>query len=351
VRVRHGVTIGDPPLPRSIGVALETGDVHLFFDRGAPLPTRRTYTLSTATPLGPTITGSKLSIPIVQGEFPLADLCRLVGRIEIEGARLPRPVAPGTKVEIVLSLDRGGELRGSATIAGVDQVFDHVAQLVTPAMSHAELRAQATRVRDRLAALFGVVDPETRAKVQTLDGHVDEVESDADLAEGGDADALEKGRRRLLEVDGEIHAIEAARAWPELEAECENTSQFAILSVGQHGSDVEKASMSQSLRTLTQALHARDVVSVRRQLKYLDGLSDICYSRDPEAWVRALEFHASRIHEAYDLPAANRALNEGREAVRRKDHSAVRSAVQALRALLPAHDEQRKRSLGSGVRS
>src|SRR5439155_7389498 len=40
----QGLTIGDPPLSRTLGVALASGHVQTYLERGAPLPARRTFT-------------------------------------------------------------------------------------------------------------------------------------------------------------------------------------------------------------------------------------------------------------------------------------------------------------------
>ena len=63
----HGLTISDPPLSRSIGVALANGERRSFIDRGTPLPAKRTFVQYTAETLVPN-TQQQLNIPIVQGE-------------------------------------------------------------------------------------------------------------------------------------------------------------------------------------------------------------------------------------------------------------------------------------------
>ena len=39
----HGVSIGDPPLARAIGVARADDSTHVYFPKGTPLPARRTF--------------------------------------------------------------------------------------------------------------------------------------------------------------------------------------------------------------------------------------------------------------------------------------------------------------------
>ena len=76
----QGLTIGDPPLSRTLGVALANGHVQVYLERGAPLPARRTFTHHTIETVARGSSESVLRIPIVQGERnQLADLV-LAGR-------------------------------------------------------------------------------------------------------------------------------------------------------------------------------------------------------------------------------------------------------------------------------
>ena len=81
----QGLTIGDPPLSRTLGVALASGHVQVYLERGAPLPARRTFTHHTVETVAKGSKDSVLRIPIVQGEMTAAHLCRLVGTLDIGG--------------------------------------------------------------------------------------------------------------------------------------------------------------------------------------------------------------------------------------------------------------------------
>src|SRR5262249_8944676 len=78
----HGIPLGDPPLSRSVGVALADNRVQVYFNRGSPLPIRRTFVLHTVETVHPGTEGHVLKVPIVQGEFAWAHLGRLVGTLE-----------------------------------------------------------------------------------------------------------------------------------------------------------------------------------------------------------------------------------------------------------------------------
>src|SRR6185503_15873046 len=68
----QGLTISDPPLSRTIGVALANDAVRVYFERGAPLPARRTFVVHTVESVAKGSAESLLKIPIVQGELDKA---------------------------------------------------------------------------------------------------------------------------------------------------------------------------------------------------------------------------------------------------------------------------------------
>jgi len=355
IAIRHGITLSDPPLSRSIGVALADGGVRVYFERGSPLPMRRTFTFETTQTLSPGDGGFALRVPIVQGEFPFSHLCRLVGALEIPAAGIERAVSAGTTIEVTLSLDRGGGLKAQARIFGLDAIFDGVAHLVTPNLDPAELVAQIENARKQIAALY--IDPtvselpEARAELGRIDAQLDEWLDWAHLAQGGDADALEKARRALLDVDAKIQEIESKKAWPKLDEECQTAVGWAARWIGEYGTQTERRSLEDAVRALERARLAQHAAGVKRQLALVRGLSQAAYFRYPQAWEDQFEMAASRISEARDLTAATSLVAEGRAAVQKEgDRAAVERVTRGLWKLLPTTHEALARGLGSNVR-
>ena len=102
ITIVQGLTISDPPLSRSVGVALASDHVHTYLERGTPLPAKRTFTHHTVASVAEGHSDNVLVIPVVQGELEQAHLCRLVGRIEIGGEALPHALPSGSAVEVTL---------------------------------------------------------------------------------------------------------------------------------------------------------------------------------------------------------------------------------------------------------
>ena len=126
ITIVNGVSIGEPPLARTIGVARADDGVAVYFERGSPLPIRKTFTHRTVENVSPTATDYALRVPIVQGDFPFAHLCRLVGVIQIPASALQSPLSAGSVIELTLEVDRGGALSAKAFLPTQNLVFDHI---------------------------------------------------------------------------------------------------------------------------------------------------------------------------------------------------------------------------------
>ncbi|MFO0607458.1 MAG: Hsp70 family protein [Polyangiales bacterium] len=354
ITIVHGVNIGDPPLPRAVGVALAGGGVQVFFERGSPLPMRRTHRLRTVETVSKGAAGFALDVPIVQGDFPLAHLCRLVGTLRIPAEKVTSTLPADSAVEVTLELDRGGRLQASARVPSLNQVFDEVAVLVAPKVSAAELRANLQTLRDRAAeaqgALFRSGNAKAMSQFARVDGLFAELERDLAAADGGDVDALERARRTQLDLDGLLAGAEADRAWPELIESARRRLAWALGWVGQYGTDAEKKSIEGVAAALEKAVTARNAADVTRQQSLASQLGHAAYYRSPGVWDHELDALEGLLDTMRDVPKGQRLIREGRQAQGRGDAKAVESACRELWKLLPPDASARKQSFGSGLR-
>ncbi len=350
----QGLTIADPPLSRTIGVALANDHVQVYFERGAPLPTRRTFFHTTVETVAAGTAESVLRIPIVQGELDQAHLCRLVGTLELRGDRIDRTVPLGAKVELTIELDRAGCLTARAFLPALDQVFEHVAHLLVPEAAPAALDAALADQRRHLSqmrteafrhGLTQVID-----KLGTLETQLAAAERDIDAAHGGDADAAQKARRTLLEIDAALADADLARKWPELTDEARWAGVAAVSAIGAFGTESERRLLDDVMSGVDAAIAARDAAELGRQLRLLRRLTNAAYFRDPLAWERQFELAASEMSSATDLPKAKQLVDEGHAAIAASDTPRLRRVVNALWELMPVDAQARKRSFDSGVR-
>jgi molecular chaperone DnaK len=350
----QGLTISDPPLSRTIGVATAGDDVRVYFERGAPLPARRTFTLQTVETVAKGSKDSLLKIPIVQGEYDAAHLCRLVGALEISGGELRQTLPSGTDIELTIELDRGGRMSAKALVPTTGQVFEQVAHLLVPEAAPEVLDAQIVALRGRLGemrtdafrrGLAGVIDKLGKAEAALVD-----LALDVGAAKGGDADAAQKARRSLLELDALLESVELDRRWPELDKEAREAIVYATIVVHEHGLPHEQSLFNETARAVERARQTKDPLELQRQLRLLNRLSYAAGSRDPEVWKRRFEHVSVDIGNLTDPVKGQVLIKEGREALAKGDNDALRRVVQKLWQLSPGDPEQRRLGHDSGVR-
>lgn len=232
ITIVQGLTVSDPPLSRSIGIALADDTVRLYFERGAPLPVRRTFAHYTVESVSKGSGDCVLRIPVVQGELERAHLCRLVGMMEIPAGALMASLPAGALVEVTLELDRGGRLAARAHIPQLKQVFENVVQLLVPEADPetlaATLEATGKRITTLRAEAFRLGDAKPITALAEAELTLRSIARDVEAAKGGDADAAQRARRALQELEATLDDIEAGRRWPELEAEARGVIAWAL---------------------------------------------------------------------------------------------------------------------------
>ncbi len=351
ITIRHGLSLADPPLSRTIGVALADGGVATYFERGAPLPSRKTFRLRTSVTVHPGEQASLLSVPIVQGDAPLAHLCRLVGRIEIKPDALKEPLVAGSPVDIVLEVDRGGKLTATAEIPSISLSFPGTLHLVSPDSSLDELEAQLQRLREKCEALYisKFVDEHLREELVAVDARLDEAGREAEAARGADPDGIEKLRRLLVDIDEMLAEVEAKKSWPELEQRAMNRIAFAVKWISRNGTPMERQLLEEGLKSVDRARAVRNAGDFERRLQNVLKIAEAAWLRDPTEVVGFFRRLSERIGEMRDPREANKLVAKGEAAITERNFDEVRTTAYALFEGLPPEEQTRARAHGSGV--
>ncbi len=353
IRMVHGLTISDPPLSRSVGVARADDTVQVYFQRGEPLPARRTFTHKTVETVARGAGESVLKVPIVQGEFARAHLCRVIGALDIQGKDLKNSLPAGSDVQVTLELDRSGRLAARALVPSLGQVFEHVASLLVPDASVDTLSATLQSHRNRLKnarwapvkeGLGDVVE-----KVMRMELLLDEADRDLKAATGGDADAGQKAQRNLQEIDALLEDIEMVGRWSELDTDARDQSVTATRWVSLYGSDVEKHLLEEALEAVEQARKNRRPLELERELRVVRDLGNAAFNRHPEALRLHFEWVASRADQARDLPRARSLVKAGEAALARNQTDKLNSIIDQLHQLLPPDAARRRLGHHSGL--
>jgi molecular chaperone DnaK len=352
--VTHGVTLGEPPLARSIGIALADNSVQTYFERGAPLPIRRSFTLLTAETVMAGADGYALKVPIVQGEFSSAHLCRLVGTLEIASAALERSLPVSSEIEIVIELDRGGQLRANARIANVDQVFSEVALLVTPQLAPDEIEAAVLKLQTRAEHLsrraFLDRAPAEVNRLAQIMTRLDAIHQNITAWRGGDLDAGEQLRRGLLDLDALLAEFETDQAWPELAERLEQNYGTAMSWAAEFATPSERVLLDKAYQSGKRALAAKQADEVERQLTLIARLGQAAHFRHPRAWEQHFTYAAAQLSDCADIRRAHELIARGNELLSQNRGGELEAIVRELWELAPINHEAQILGHGSGVR-
>ncbi len=350
----HGVSIGEPPLARTIGVARADDGVTVYFERGSPLPIRKTFTHRTIEAVTKTASDYALRVPIVQGDFPFAHLCRLVGVIEIPSSALKAVLPAGSVIELTLEVDRGGALSAKAFLPAQQLVFEQVEQLLAPQTSLEDMTKLVVTLEARAVALRAQALREgQRPALVTLsefDVTLNGARADLNAARGGDQDAAEIARRALIDCDGMLGDVEAANAWPELTARVHREHINAAHWLGMYGSPQEKRSLALCMEQIERALRARSSAEIERQLRSMQRLTTTAYFRHPEVWSWELDALSNRAQSSTEPATVQAMIRRARKAESEGNRPELERIVRELRKYFPADEEERTLAFNSGVR-
>jgi molecular chaperone DnaK len=314
---------------------------------------RRTFVLRTVEALSPADAEGILRVPIVQGEFSFAHLCRLVGALEIRAAQLQSSLPAGSMLEVTIELDRGGRLVSSARVLQTSQIFDGIAHLVSGNVPLDELstrlmelsqNVQSVRARAFQRGVKGAI-----ACLGPADQLLSRASRTIESAQGGDLDAAEAARRMVIEIDAALADAEGELAWPELDYRIREQIAIATSWIAELGSSEERAVLSSTLASVEKARVAKNAQEVHRLVEVIRRLGSAAYLRQPRAWEFQLDACTNRLSEASDPLRASRLIDEGRGALQKGDRAGVERAVRGIWELLPARADERALGHQSGI--
>jgi molecular chaperone DnaK len=354
ITIVHGVSIADPPLSRSVGVARSDDSVLVYFEKGTPLPARKTAVHQTIRRVAAGSAEDALAIPVVQGELSKAHLNRLIGTLQIQGTRLKHDVPAGSRVEVTLRLDRSGQLLARADLPEVGESFEDVVHVLvasaSPEVLERELEAAERRVAEVRRRGFAGGDPALVRTMSGAAGILAEARTGLAAARGGDGDAAARVHRLLLDLQGSLEAAESELDWPVFEAETDDEVTEALYWIGVLGTAAEREICERALQALQEARQARDLRALDRQLRVLRTLANTAYARDPRSVFWHFDWLQGQAAEATDPVRFQTLLDEGRRARDRGDEAALKRISRQLDDLFPGTAEERALSFGSGVR-
>ncbi|WP_444928929.1 Hsp70 family protein [Microbulbifer sp. SSSA002] len=351
ISIVHGLTLSDPPLSRSIGVALANGYVKTFLERGTPLPARRTFSQSTVDTLMPGSDG-ELNIPIVQGERAKARYCRRVGNLVIRAAELKKPLHAGSRVEISLEVDRGGNMKSQASLPDQNLLIKGVAELVIPSADPQAMRATWQSLQRRISiqqqGAFRERNEDAVRKLEHQQQHLSEIGIQLTGTMECE-DTRQRLYRNLLEIEAEVEELEQRGQVDELKEQCESEYLNAQYSVLQWGSEIDRRLFSELEKKVATAMERGRATELERIIEQLQRINNATYRKSPEFWSDQFQYAASRLHQATNMRRAKLLVDKGRDLLEQGKTEELRGITQSLWSLLPENMRSAEETHDSGV--
>jgi molecular chaperone DnaK len=348
-----GMSITDPPLTHSVGVALANNEVEWYFKKGVPLPVRARADLHTAFYISSKQEGHVIRIPIIEGENERADRNATIGELVIDSSKVKRDVPAGSPIEVTLEIDESRIVLAKAYIPLLDEEFE------------AKMKYESYRRKDvhELQKDFDIQKKrleEVRAKVKEfndlkaqevllrIEGErmVQEVETSL-AAAGHDSDAADKCQKRLRELMIALDEIEKALEWPDLVVRAEKEVEVERRIVGDASFDVtaEEKSMFAALeREIRNAIANRSRDVLTNKVGDMDRLGIQIVFRQPAWWVAQLDVLEKKKSIMNNQSLADNYFLQGRRAINNNDLESLKAAIRQLWGLLPVDDIDRQRA-------
>lgn len=350
-----GMSITDPPLIHSVGVAMANNETDIFFEKGIPLPARRRRVHRTAFEVRTGQEGDLIRIPVVEGENQRrADRNRLIGFLEIPASKVKRTVPAGSEIEITIEIDRSRLIRTKSYIPILDEEFEEVINLekqkADPDELDSDFENEKKRLEDIKQKVGGTGDEKAKEVLDQIENEqmLHEIENSLITAEE-DRDSADKCQNRLLDLKSALDNAEDALEWPTLLNEAEEVIKNTNTIINEYGKPTDKQNLSVLEREIRQSMQLREPDLLRRKIDQLDGLRIRVLREQPGFWVGWFEYLEEMKADMRDRSEADQLFSKGRRAINNNDLDGLKATVSQLITLLPANQQQDARGYGGGT--
>lgn len=353
-----GMSVTNPPLTQSVGVATANNHTDWFFKKGEPLPARKTLVHQTVDPVRKGQAGDVIRIPVIEGEYERADRNRLIGYLEIPATdpRVRRDIPVGSEVEITINIDASRLVVAKVYVPVVDEWFDEIWKRVRLTLEVPELQREFASETERLQVVrekcrrLGEPRAEEALNRIEQENAVDHVGSLLEAAEG-DPGAVGECDGKLRDLRAAIDKVEDAMEWPGLVKETKELMAHVSGWVRDGGNADEERRLSELDGELEKALESKEPDLLRTRKDDLWSLGLQVLDRKPEVWVERLEYLAEPAQKSkmQDQSQADLLFAQGRRAIENQDLEAIKAAVRQLWGLLPPPDQAEARGRYKGT--
>ncbi len=343
--IYQGMSVGAPPLARSIGVELSDGSFDRLLNKGVSLPVKASYTYYAAKDIHPGQESEAIEIPVREGESERFDQNRHLGSLVIRGTDVGRKIPVNAEVEVTIFVDQSRSVSAEAFIPVVDQKFimkipnmtsplpnlkDFAVTLDREDKRWKEIQRKAELLRFSLAEVVVLVDR-----------YFEEIRREIQAATGADQIAVEKADRRIKELKEHIDSADKAILWPALLQEHKERLDEVQDTVDSWIDHTEYAHRLNFLKKdADKAIALNDSKRLRKALEDMNDLKWEILFRQKDFWIGAFQELRQKDPKGFvNQKRAAELLDEGGRALLRHDTESVQSITIELWKLI-SKDEQ-----------
>ena len=334
--ITNGLVADEPPLSRSLGVAVDRGDdqprTEFLLKRGTRLPANGHQTFRTIRSVVP---GQPVGINIhlVEGESDRADRNDHVGQIRLDGTNIQRPLPVGSEVEVKFSVDTSRRLTVNAFVPLLDEGFDVIIEdLNRPVPAVIVLETQLTIEEERLATVGQV------GTVGEARGLLGEAKGALEVARTGEKDAAMRAQKLLRELQGFMDRAADVASLPMLEAEWRDLLPRAREVITEYGDPGDRQRLIVLEREGAEALSAANEIQFKQRIEQLRDMYWATLTAQPGWWIGLYQELVERQKDMSNPSTARLLVQEGRRALDRQDFDSLRQTCTKLWNLLPSSE-------------
>jgi molecular chaperone DnaK len=354
-----GQTITGQPLTHNISIALANNKTDIFFEKGMPLPGRKTMTVKTAYDVRREQANEKIKIPVVEGENEKANRNPKIGHLEIPASKLKRDILAGSEIEVTLEMDASRIVTLEAYLPMLDQEFeatlnfdDYVKEAKNPDKLYEDFEYEKKRLIKFEKKAWEIDHTHAQKLIKEIQAEGIEHQFEKFIiAASADANAASGCHDCLLKLRAKLGAVEDLLEWPLLVSAAEDQMKETRRVVAQHGNDKDKQILIELERETRQAIESRDTDILRRKNDDLWRISSGIHWRQPDWVVDSFYYIEGRKATMSNSVAAERLIYQGRLAIDAGDLPRVRETLRELCNLLPndEREEAEKKGYSSTV--
>lgn len=343
----------DPPLTHNVGVALSNNEVKWFMKKGQPLPGRGMECLHTTFEVRKGESGQLINIPVIEGDNKLADLNRLIGRLQIDGTSIKRDVPAGSEIEVTLNIDKSRIIIVSAYVPILDSEFgpkkfeDY--ELKSPDLQ--ELNKDLQNQQQKIQELKEKADLIDEVSIDAKFQEIETEKSVESIKESINGEEAVEAQKHLLDLKKKLAEIESELEWPTLVEEAESEIEMTTKLADEKDDHKLKSDVRALEREIREAIDTKDPYALRQKTAELSNLRTNAMADDPQFWVGFFYYLLKENEHDFTNPArANELITEGERAIQNGNLDRLKYVVVGLLNLLPEKKQQEiTRGYGSTV--